>query len=86
MKCNAKNPNCSFINDSGFQITINGTYPNPSSIDASTLKDLPRQQPIDIGKGPYEVSELLFDSILGPKQDVINFINNPESPLFGAVQ
>ena len=47
---------CPFANDAGFNITINGTSPIPNTIPAQVNTT----QQVEIGAGPFSVTEELF--------------------------
>ena len=53
---------CPFANDAGFNIEVTGNSPTPNTIPAQVNTE----QQIQIGAGPYEVSEELFSNILVP--------------------
>jgi hypothetical protein len=53
---------CTFANDVNFNIEITGNSPTPNTIPAQ----IGTIQEVDIGAGPYEVSEELFSNILVP--------------------
>ena len=62
---------CPFANNAGFNITINGTSPTPNTIPAriNTMQD------VDIGAGPFSMTEELFSDRIVP--NAINIENVP---------
>ena len=82
----ASDEDCPFANDAGFNIEITGNSPTPNTIPAQVNT----MQQVDIGPGPFEVSEELFSDKLVPNaifevEDVpvgnIEFLGNPPIPL-----
>ena len=62
---------CPFANNAGFNITINGTSPTPNTIPAQVNTT----QQVEIGAGPFSVSEELFSNRFVP--NAINVENVP---------
>jgi len=60
--CTSEQDNCPFANDAGFNIEITGNSPTPNTIPAQVNT----MQKVDIGAGPFEVSEALFSNEFVP--------------------
>jgi YVTN family beta-propeller protein len=56
------NGQCPFANNAGFNIRINGTSPTPNTIPAQVNTE----QQVEIGAGPFSVTEELFSDRLVP--------------------